>query len=213
MIEIASDFEFKDKREYVHSSTVCEVIANQICSVLRINPKEVTLEAKFNRFFDRNGIFYCQEQPFSEEFMATAVANFKLRTASGIQYLVLRDAGSKVEHRSDSIYNIDDLRLSNPYSGSARIKVSGYGQFFQNIIELNKRLHLMTSLFSNVQVINVYMKKLLLDIQCIAMEELFVHIENVSVRKHDAGIMTLNKLKIIEKNIEFEMCFFIGKVK
>jgi hypothetical protein len=210
MNEIKSNFEFKDERAYVHSSTICDEIINRVLPQLMLDPSELVLDAKFHRFFSKDGTFICQEQPFSEDLIGGAVADFRLSTPNGYVYVLLRDDGGDIHKRSRTNYGVADVELLKPYTGIAKICMDGYSNFFLNIIEANKRIHLMSSLNGEAKVINVYMKKLQLDLPFDKKNRVLVNIENLSARKHLNGLMTLNRISFMESNISFDICYFVG---
>jgi len=210
MNEIKSDFDFKDERRYVHSSTICDEIINKVCPTFYIDPKTAVLDAKFHRFFNKNGTFLCQEKPFNEHLIASAVAEFRLKTQNKTMYILLQDDGNEILKRTKSNYDVTDVKLLKPYSGSAKIFIDGYTQFFSNIIEANKRIHQMSILNDGAKVANVYMKKLPLDIPFNKIDHTIVSVENISIRKHSTGLLTLNKINIMGSNFHLDVCFFVG---
>lgn len=210
MNEIKTNFEFKDDRSYVHSSTICDEITNRVLPQLLFEHGGLVLDAKFHRFFNKDGTFICQEKPFSEDLLRGAVADFRLSTRSGYVYILLRDDGGEILKRSKANYSVTDVELLEPYTGFAKIYMDGYSNFFSNIIEANKRIHLMSGLNADLKVINVYMKKLQLDLPFNNKNGVMVNIENVSIRKHLKGLMTLNKISLMGSDINFDICYFIG---
>ena len=121
----------------------------------------------------------------------------------------------KVQHRIAPVYVVDEMTLDGEYAGKCIIDSSNRIAFVENIIEANKRLHVMTLQDgrSDFKVVNLYVKGFPVSFPPIKGQDasrLQLHIQNVSIRSRADSVVTLNSLHFPETDMDpFEMCFVV----
>jgi len=213
MIDIATTFEYKDDRAYVHASTMCEFLSSRVVPAIGLQASEIRLDARFHRFFSKNGIMRCQETPDESSAVTEFAAEFRLVSGSRIYYAYLLEGQKPVVSRISSRYEIEDLKLLSPYAGSCRIMINDIRSLSENTIEANKRLHQATFPQKEVKVINVYMKRFPLGPVPKRKGWYTLEIRHTGSRNHNNGLATLNSLSLAEHDIPaFEMSYFLPGV-
>lgn len=211
-MDISTDFEYKDDRTYVHSSTLCEFVSDSVCPQLGINAADIRLDAQFHRVVTNNGIMRCQDAPNESRAHTEIAAEFRLVHGGKMHYIYFIEGDKPVEKRIRTKYNIEDLQNTAPFEGSCQIDVSNTLALLENTIEANKRLHQAAFMGRSVKVVNMYMKKFPLGVRSDnTMRAL--NIRHIGARNHNDGLTTLNRLSFVDSDIPaFEMCYFIPGV-
>ena len=213
MIDIVTDFAYKDERTYVHSTTMCEFLSTRVVPAIGLQASDIRLDARFHRVVAKNGIMRCQETPEEPGAFPELAAEFRLISGSRMHYAYFLEGQKPVVTRISSRYEIEDLRLVSPYAGSCRIMISDIRSLLENTIEANKRFHQATFLQKGIKVVNLYMKRFPLG--PIAKEKGWytLEIRHIGSRNHNNGLATLNSLSLAEIDIPaFEMCYFLPGV-
>lgn len=214
MKEFKTDFEFKDSRNYVHSTTMLE----DLCRLIYGNfypesewemPK---IDAKFHKEVLCNGKFLIAEDISELPCSGATSADFRFHDGNRIIYAAfIEDRGVIVTRRIKTNYQVEDIVLEKDFSGTYRIACADRVAFTENVIEANKRMHLLALKDKNkaLKVINLYMKKFPAFVPGEA-KELFLKIENISVRQREGSIATLNSLYFPDvQSIRFEISYIV----
>jgi len=214
MKEFKTDFEFKDNRNYVHSTTMIE----DLCRLIYGNfyPESEwemhKIDAKFHKEVLCNGKFLIAEDISELPESDTASADFRFYNATRSIYAAfVEDKGASVTKRIKTNYRVEDIVLENDFSGTCRIGCPDRAAFVENVIEANKRMHLLTLKDKNksLKVINLYMKKFPAFVPDEA-KELLLKIENISVRQREGSLATLNSLYFSNvQSIRFEIAYVV----
>jgi len=214
MKEFKTDFEFKDNRNYVHSTTMIE----DLCRLIYGNfyPESEwemhKIDAKFHKEVLCNGKFLIAEDISELPESDTASADFRFYNATRSIYAAfVEDKGASVTKRIKTNYRVEDIVLENDFSGTCRIGCPDRAAFVENVIEDNKRMHLLTLKDKNksLKVINLYMKKFPAFVPDEA-KELLLKIENISVRQREGSLATLNSLYFPNvQSIRFEIAYVV----
>ncbi len=213
MIDIPTDFEFKDERTYVNSSTLCEFLGEQVVSALGLRAADMRLDARFHRLVTKNGIMRCQEVQNELRSNSEFAAEFRLVSGSQIFYVYFLEGETPVVKRIATNYEVEDLKFLSPFAGSCRIKIGNALSLFENIIEANKRLHQATFTQKQIKVVNLYMKKFPFELMPNSKDWYTLNIRHIGARSHNDGVTTLNKFSFVELDIPaFEMCYFVPGV-
>ena len=214
MKEFKTDFEFKDNRNYVHSTTMIEYLCRLIYG--NFYPESEwemhKIDAKFHKEVLCNGKFLIAEDISELPESDTASADFRFYNATRSIYAAfVEDKGASVTKRIKTNYRVEDIVLENDFSGTCRIGCPDRAAFVENVIEANKRMHLLTLKDKNksLKVINLYMKKFPAFVPDEA-KELLLKIENISVRQREGSLATLNLLYFPDvQSIRFEMAYVV----
>jgi len=214
MKEFKTDFEFKDNRNYVHSTTMIEYLCRLIYG--NFYPESEwemhKIDAKFHKEVLCNGKFLIAEDISELPESGTASADFRFYDATRRIYAAFIEAkGISVTKRIKTNYRIEDIVLEKVFSGTCRIGCADRAAFIENVIEANKRLHLLTlrDKSKTLKVINLYMKKFPAFVPDEA-KELLLKIENISVRQREGSLATLNLLYFPDvQSIRFEMAYVV----
>ena len=214
MKEFKTDFEFKDNRNYVHSTTMIE----DLCRLIYGNfyPESEwemhKIDAKFHKEVLCNGKFLIAEDISELPESDTASADFRFYNATRSIYAAfVEDKGASVTKRIKTNYRVEDIVLEKDFSGTCRIGCPDRAAFVENVIEANKRMHLLTLKDKNksLKVINLYMKKFPAFVPDEA-KELLLKIENISVRQREGSLATLNSLYFPNvQSIRFEIAYVV----
>ena len=214
MKEFKTDFEFKDNRNYVHSTTMIEYLCRLIYG--NFYPESEwemhKIDAKFHKEVLCNGKFLIAEDISELPESGTASADFRFYDGNrSIHAVFIEDKGASVTKRIKTNYRIEDIVLEKVFSGTCRIGCADRAAFIENVIEANKRLHLLTlrDKSKTLKVINLYMKKFPAFVPDEA-KELLLKIENISVRQREGSLATLNLLYFPDvQSIRFEMAYVV----
>jgi hypothetical protein len=214
VIDIETDFEFKDDRTYVHSSTICEFLSSRVVPSFGMNPPGTLLDARFHRAVVKNGIMHCQKVRNDSRLRFQVACEFRLVSGVQIFHVYFFEGEAPVLHRVASNYIIEDLKLLSPYAGSCQIMVSDTRSLLENTIEANKRLHQNTFPQKELKVMNLYMKGFPLGFVPKRKGKYTLEIRHVGSRVHKDGLATLNSFSFAELDIPaFEMCYLLVGIK
>ena len=214
MREFETDFEFKDTRNYVHSTNMLEDLCGFIYGNIYAEDKweMPKIDAKFHKEVLCNGKFLIAEDISELPESDTASADFRFYNATRSIYAAfVEDKGASVTKRIKTNYRVEDIVLENDFSGTCRIGCPDRAAFVENVIEANKRMHLLTLKDKNksLKVINLYMKKFPAFVPDEA-KELLLKIENISVRQREGSLATLNSLYFSNvQSIRFEIAYVV----
>ncbi len=196
-----TDFEFKDKRTYIHASTLLEELTKLV--YVNFYPEEEweapRIDAKFHKSVLSNGLFKLTEDPVLLTDDSVNAAFRFYNDDRSISATFHEDEDMGVVRRIKTHYTVEEIVLDKEFSGSCKIDCSSRVLLVENIIEANKRFHMLTFEDRNndLKVINLYMRKFPISLP--ANEEIdngriLLKVENISVRKHDSSVVTLNSL-------------------
>ncbi|RJR40149.1 MAG: hypothetical protein C4576_20390 [Desulfobacteraceae bacterium] len=213
MVDIVTDFAFKDDRSYLHSTTMCEFIGLKVLPALGMNSPAILLDARFHRIAAKNGIIRCLEKQAKPGVYPGLAAEFKLSSGSSVHYAYFLENESPVRERVQSNYQIEDLKLATPFGGSCRTMITDLRSLLENTIEANKRFHQATLPQKGIKVVNLFMKRFPLYPIFSRKGWYTLNIRHIGSRRHDNGIATINLLSFAEEDIPaFEMCYFLPGV-
>ena len=212
--EFKADFEFKDSRNYVHSTTMIEDLCGLIYE--NIYPEDKwempKIDAKFHKEVLCNGKFLIAEDISELPESGTVSADFRFHDGNRSIYAAfIEDKDISVTRRIKTNYKVEDIVLEKDFSGTCRIACADRATFTENVIEANKRIHLLTlrDKSKELKVINLYMKKFPAFVPDEA-KKLLLKIENISVRQREGSIVTLNSLYFPDVQfIRFEMSYIV----
>jgi hypothetical protein len=218
MREFETDFEFKDSRDYVHSTTMLEKLSQLIEENWR--PREKwklpKVDAKFLQLIHGNGKFHIQEERFGRGTKKKIMAEFKWSDESLRLFAVFaEEADRPVGRRIETNPQIDDIRLGKDYCGVCSIGCGDRISYVENVIEANKRIHLLTlNRKEKLQVLNGYMKGFPIQATYEAGDKTRIEIENVGARPREGGVVTLNTIGFPEwGNERFEISYIVEGVR
>lgn len=212
MKEFRTDFEFKDNRAYVHSTTMIEQLIRIIYE--NLYPESTwnmpLLDAKFHKEVLRNGVFLIsKELPAS---LGEAVsASFRFYDKNRSLHVVLKEDNIDVTRRVKTNYKVVDISLEKDFSGECIIGCCNRSSFTENVIEANKRMHVLTikDEIPPLNVINLYMKKFPAFAPA-GTADLVMKIENISARFNGSSVATLNALWFPDLELErFELAYVV----
>lgn len=193
-----TDLEFKDQRQYIHSTTLVEHLLAVIeASFLPASEWEnPVVSARFHRLAKTNGHFLFFDS-FPVNPAQAPAADFRFELGKKSYSVHFLDDGPGVSKRAPSRLDIRNLRLTGSFAGSAEIGSSDRRTWVESLIEANKQIHLLTlgKAEKRPQVLNLYMKGLPL-INPTAGDTCHIVIENVGVRSHADSVATLNRLSL-----------------
>ncbi|MGL1930796.1 MAG: hypothetical protein OCC45_03425 [Desulfotalea sp.] len=215
--EYKSDFEFKDKRKYVHSSTLLEEFIDLIYSKLCIIEKRRNspkIKAMFYREINKNGVFRLSEETANLAVDNEASASFTLSDSEKpINAVFIEDENENISRRVRTDCKIGKILLHDKFGGTCIIGCETQKAFIENVIEANKRIHLksLNDHKMEMKVVNMYMKKFP---ACLPIDgsldrnEVELQIKNVSYRNQENSFLTLNSLSFPGGKINsFEVAF------
>ncbi len=212
--EYITDFEFKDKRTYVHSTTFIDRFCRLIFSDTDLAQQWKTprIDAMFHRKVTSNGRFrvYADRSPAEDDDPGQTELTV-WDDEESVSAVFVEDPSMAVTRRIQTRYAIDGLQLEKDFSGAASICCRSFNNLVEHIVEVNKRLHLMTlgHRNRNLEIINLYIKKLpVLHPGIDGDEQMLLKIENIGVRHRKGSVVTLNALRFPGRSYDrFEVSF------
>lgn len=218
MKEFKTDFEFKDSRNYVHSTTMLECLYRLISENYYNDEKweMPKVDAKFHKEVFFNGRFWLfYDDPDLSEY-SSASANFRFYDKSfSIKAIFIEDRGIDVVRRIKTDYSVEDITMERDYSATCKIGCNNRIAFTENIIEANKKVHLQTlnDRGNNLKVINLYMKGAPVYHALQNCDYLLLKIENISARQRGNSVVTLNSLSFPQLHTDpFEVSYIVEGV-
>ncbi|MFA5905334.1 MAG: hypothetical protein WC836_15480 [Desulfobacula sp.] len=214
--EEKTDFGFKNNRRYVHSSTLLEDIRKFV--LLHLEFKKgcgfFKIDAAFHKEILFNGSFIFSDETMALEKEKTTAATFKIYNADYVVSAKFNeDINKKVNKNIQTIYGIEKLSLTGSFEGSCRIFCSNDSSLFENLIEANKRIHLMAlkDRGENLNVTNLYMKNCPFSLfEKENRNTLELQIKNIAKRFRNGSVLTLNSLSFPEIDLEpFEISYMV----
>lgn len=215
MKEFKTNFEFKDNRSYVHSTTLLEELCNLVYE--NFYPEQQwempKVDAKFNKWILFNGKFQISEEDISPSENIVVSADFRFYDRKhNITAIFIEDKDMSVVRRIKTSYSIGDIVLERDFSGICKIGCKNRITYTENVIEANKRLHLITlkDRGEGLKVINLYLRKFPVYHYIEECDCLLLKIENISVRPRGSSVVTLNSLYFPQLGMErFEMAYIV----
>lgn len=215
MKEFKSNFEFKDDRNYVHSSTLIEDICRLVYGNFYSEEKwEMPMvDAKFHKPILFNGKFLISEDSSILSENISVSADFRFYDGKhNINAVFVEDEELNVVRRIKTSYSIEDVVLERDFSGLCKIACPNRAAFTENILEANKRIHLLTlkDKCTDLKVINLYIKRFPVYLSIENYDYILLKIENIGVRPRDGSLATLNSLYFPQLQSErFEMAYIV----
>jgi hypothetical protein len=158
---VVSDFEFKDDRSYVHGSTLVEwcwkVATEHGGAGAWPRPR---VDATFVRWAWANGRFWLGRAQSDLPPRQRLSTLFHLYDVGRHLWLGFEeDRSLPVSRRVRTERRIEDCRLSEPFSGTCQISAATLTVLLENVLEANKRIHLMSVATQPApSVINAFMR-------------------------------------------------------
>jgi len=195
LLVLASDFEFKDQRTYVHGSSLVEgawkaAVSAQIGRWVR--PRA---DATFIKPVTTNGHFHLATTKSGLPPADSLAAWFRISEGNESLWVgFVADETVTVNRRVATGRRIVNLTAVGPFAGHCLIGVSSTAELLENLIEANKQIHLTTVAATGVPaVVNAYMRGVpLLPVD--GIHETAVAIANLAVRQAGAVTTTLNQI-------------------
>lgn len=216
--EFSTDFEFKGERKYIHSSTLIETLSAIVDK--HFYPREAwalpRVDGQFHREIQTNGILRVAGEGETPDAVGALPARFTFRDGSErFNALFVEEPDRAVNRRIEPVYSVHEIRADGEFAGTCVIDGSHRRALVENIIEANKRLHVMTLLDRGTQlkVANLYVKGFPISLPREQTEHsgsLLLDIRNRSTRHRADSLVTLNTLHFPEMDTgHFEMCFAV----
>jgi hypothetical protein len=209
---VPSDFTFKDQRTYVHGSSLvesCWEIAAGCGGPAGWSAPRI--DATFARMVYANGQYWIADSQEALPPRHRLSAFFRVFDAARSLWLGFEEAPERtIAQRRPTERRIEGCELSAPFSGRCLIDVGTTTVWLENILEANKRLHLMSVAERGVPaVLNAYMRRVPLPATPAAGVAV-LDVENVSRKDSGTQIATLSRLRCAAVSAEaFEIAFLL----
>ena len=158
-------------------------------------------------------LFYSTENSSISSENISVSADFRFYDGiHNITAVFVANEEANVVRRIKTSYSIRDVVLEKDFSGTCKIGCPNRAAFTENIIEANKRIHLLTlkDKKTDLKVINLYMKRFPVYLSIENYDYILLKIENISVRLRDGILATLNSLYFPQLQSErFEMVYTV----
>lgn len=221
-VEVKTDFEFKGKRNYVHSSTITEMLCNLVHT--HFHPEreweKPKVDAQFHKEVTSNGVIMLSEdrgQVTGEESPSAFLRFYDGKRSISAALFQVQNA-KVVRHITDPEYGIEGLTPEGEFSGTCHIDCSNRVALVENVIEANKRFHLLTleRKGTRLKVVNLYVKRFPVGLSIMGSGgggQVLLKIQNQGVRRQGDSVATLNTLQFpnIQEDV-FEICFVVYKL-
>ena len=215
MLKFKSNFEYKNERKYVHSTTMISALRTIVHNSYYPEPEwEMTMiDARFHKQVHCNGDFYISEKRSDLDTIGEVAAEFRYYDKEhDISAVFVEQKDAMITNRVNVDYSVEGVVMDGDFSGTCIIDCSSTSNMVENIIEANKKIHQMTLKDKdNLQVVNLYMKKVPVSLSAFSIsntQTVALKIENVGARIRDDSIATLNTLSFPgEKMSSFEMSY------
>ena len=217
MQKFITDFEYKNERDYIHSTTMIHALSKIIHN--GFYPEEEWevpgIDARFHKPVHCNGKFYVSEERPDLDKINTVSAAFRYYDARhAISAVFVEDKDTRVVNRIKTEYYVEDIVAEGDFSGTCMIGCPSTNAMIENIIEANKKIHQMTLKDKeSLRVVNLYMKKLPVSLPASNMlnsGKVQLKIKNVGARTRDDSVATLNSLSFPETSKDsFELSYVV----
>jgi len=220
--QVETNFWFVDSRNYVHSSSIVEEIARHVFQHFYSEEswQSPMVDVFLREEISTNGSFILTEDRnlLREKDLGSCFIKF-YDSNKMVFGLFIEDNSSVIISRIRTNYVIEDLDLTGRFSGKCYIDCTTRPALVENVIEANKRLHLMSigDRSSSPRVVNLYMKRFPVSIpqeRVLNPHRVQMRIENIGMREGDVSISTLCSFSFPEiAQISFEIAFIVYGVR
>lgn len=216
MQKFTTNFEYKNDRDYVHSTTMIHALSKIIHNSFYPGKEwEVPMiDAKFHKPVHCNGEFFISEKRSDLDKIAAAAEFSYYDTKHAISAVFVEDKDTRVVNRIKTDYSVEDLVVEGDFSGTCRIGCPNTNAMIENIIEANKIIHQITLKDKDsLRVVNLYIKKLPVFLPASGMPDsgkAQLKIKNIGARTRDDSVATLNSLSFPEICMDsFELSYVV----
>jgi len=216
--ELKSNFEFKGSRNYVHSSTLLEDLNKIVYAHFYQENKwqMPKIDAQFHKEILANGLFKLSENITDLKSDKNVPAVFKFYDhQKSISAIFIEQSKMEVDRRIETKYSIKDMVANGDFSCTCEINCSSLKAYIENVIEANKRLHLITlkDKGSNLKILNLYMKNFPASFPVDKVKDpnrVLLEIKNISARNRNDSIATLNSFSFPAVDMDpFEIAYVV----
>ena len=195
-----TDFEYKDNRNYVHSSTQCSYVIEKCREIYKDNEPIIEMDASFHGYLFGNGELIIAED-LNLLNNIKSISEFKLKFNDRLIFAKIFDSSLPVSKRTKTNYDLNEIALTSDYCGVGTFRSKTLLSFFENVIEANKRVHQLTHKQIELKIANLYMKRIAIPQEFNDIDTIYEYsIINQSIRTHNKGITTLNQMEIKSSN-------------
>lgn len=157
LFEVITNFKLKGPRKYINSSTLCEFIVISWCNFSSENLLNVNFSINMHHEAKTNGklIFYKKKHKVKEigaACEAEIIVNNKV-----VSYCYFVEGNFIPAMEPSPIYKVSQFESFSDFSGICFLGTDSPLELLENVIEANKRLHLMSLDVGTYNVINMYM--------------------------------------------------------
>jgi len=205
-------FSYTNNRTYVHSSSIIECIWLSVKSYFSSYSNQyIFIDIRFHQILTSNAkiIVFDTYQDYSKDSLLASEGVLYTNDTKLYFYLFKNEVDIIINNEYfDYSVQID---ANKNYGGSCLIGAIDIPSYLKNVIEANKKAHLLTfNSNKKLTILNLYMKKFPINTPYNNVEKINLHIENFGVKEHIKDIVTLNKIKIVEfDDIQFDIAYLV----
>ena len=216
--KLDTDFEFKNKRNYVHSTTFIEKFCKTIYAthIAEHNWHKPIVNAQFHRKLSSNGYYQIINDIDTDASDEPISASLNLEDREkNISAIFVEEKHKTITKQIHTDYSIQNIRLDKEFYGESIIRCKDWVGVLENIIEVNKRIHLMTLESRNrvLSVVNLYVKRIPVYMPTKnenTIDPIKLNIENIGVQYRKGSVATLNALYFTGfEDDRFEISFVV----
>ena len=212
--EFKTDFDFKDVRNYVHSSSLMSSFFQIVFSELvPVSSWEASVsDFKFAQEINHNGVFTFASKKEELPSQESVSAHFRIYDSEKCVYAVFQE---NPEHtilkRIKTNYQVQNMVFNGDFSGECNIGCMSFDDLIENVIEANKQVHQQTLSHEckTLNVVNVHMKNFPVFMKQ-SCQEISLKITNKVTRRRGNAISTVNIFSYPETDfLPFEMSYIV----
>lgn len=211
LLEIQTNFRLKGDRNYIHSTSLCDLLAKCWCDFAHEKLQDLTISIDIHEEAKTNGkIIYFDRQHSVKEIGATCEAVIKSNGKVAC-YCYFVEEQLNIGNEPSPAYDISSFELMSDFSATCLVGVESSLMLLENVIEANKRAHLKSLEEGDYNVLNIYMKEFPFSILNLGgMQRLYL--ENKRKRFQVGGVATISDLWFEEEpDRKFQISFYARK--
>jgi len=196
-----TSFSFLGTRNYVNSTSIIEFVHDNIDIFIDGISIDYSLNIKMYKEMNVN----CRVDIYNshhEYINESIICEVNLNSDYDTKFIYFLSNNEVISNSiDDPVYSVNELSLSNDFSGHYKISSHNYNECIKNIIQSNKGLHISNIKLEKYRILNMFMKNIPVDFPNYPATS-NIKITNIGVRETvNDGFSTLNKIIFTEMNI------------
>ena len=212
LLQLQTNFTFKGSRKYIHSTSLCDFIVRGWCNFSGDELTNASISIDIHEEARTNGkLIYFDSKQSIKEIGATCESEVLINEKVASYCYFIEEHSFPAKEDSPS-YDLSNFEIQSDFSGSCMLTVDSSLMLLENVVEANKRIHLMCLDAGDYNVLNIYMKNFPFSILKLGGKQR-LHVENRRKRPQMGGVATISDFWFeLEPKKRFQISFYVRKI-